>query len=148
MGEDQANDAATDGGNVAEAREPETIQRDIEQTRAELAEAIDAIADRISPRRAASRGAAKVRSGVQSMRNRDDGAGTTAVLDLAAAEATGPGSHVPDEEFRYVSQETLEASPGGGLETRRVLRTDRVLLAGGLFAVVVAIVVLLRRRRG
>src|SRR4051812_5003138 len=51
-----------DGGDVADQRNPDTIQREIEQTRAELADTIDAIADRISPRRAATRGAQAVRA--------------------------------------------------------------------------------------
>ena len=45
-------------------RSPDLIQKEIEQTRVELAETIDAIADRISPRRAASRGAQAVKAQV------------------------------------------------------------------------------------
>ena len=40
---------------MATTRKPEVIVREIEQTRAELAETIDAITDRLSPRRAATR---------------------------------------------------------------------------------------------
>ncbi|HVV77782.1 MAG TPA: DUF3618 domain-containing protein [Mycobacteriales bacterium] len=47
-------------------RKPEVIVREIEQTRAELADAIDAITGRINPRRAASRGAKAVREQVAS----------------------------------------------------------------------------------
>ncbi|HVT20525.1 MAG TPA: DUF3618 domain-containing protein [Mycobacteriales bacterium] len=47
-------------------RKPEVIVREIEQTRAELADAIDAITNRINPRRAASRGARAVREQVTS----------------------------------------------------------------------------------
>jgi hypothetical protein len=57
-----------DGGDVAGERSPDAIQREIEQTRAELADTIDAIADRISPKRAASRGAQAVRAQVSSRR--------------------------------------------------------------------------------
>ncbi|HWB66114.1 MAG TPA: DUF3618 domain-containing protein [Mycobacteriales bacterium] len=42
------------------ARDPDVIQREIEQTRTELAETVDAITERISPKRAASRFAAAV----------------------------------------------------------------------------------------
>jgi hypothetical protein len=55
---------------LATSRKPEVILGEIEQTRAELAEAIDAITDRINPRRAASRGAQAVRSQVSSVRDR------------------------------------------------------------------------------
>ncbi|MBV9485537.1 MAG: DUF3618 domain-containing protein [Frankiaceae bacterium] len=46
------------------SRDPDRIAKEIEQTRAELASTIDAIADRISPRKAAARGAQAVRAKV------------------------------------------------------------------------------------
>jgi hypothetical protein len=58
-----------DGGDVA--RDPDAIQREIEQTRAELADTIDAIADRLSPKRAASRGAKAVKAQVSSVLDHD-----------------------------------------------------------------------------
>ena len=45
---------------MTQARDPETIQREIEQTRSQLAATLDALADRASPKRAASRGASAV----------------------------------------------------------------------------------------
>jgi hypothetical protein len=42
---------------VAASRDPDAIAREIEQTRAELADTIEAIADRVSPKRVAARGA-------------------------------------------------------------------------------------------
>jgi hypothetical protein len=50
-----------DGGDVA--RDPDAIAQEIEQTRAELADTIDAIADRINPKKAAARGVQAVKSG-------------------------------------------------------------------------------------
>jgi hypothetical protein len=50
------------------ARDPDAIQREIEQTRAELADTIDAIADRVSPKRAAVRGTQAVKTQVASVR--------------------------------------------------------------------------------
>ena len=47
-------------------RKPEVIVREIEQTRAELADAIDAITGRIHPRQVASRSARAVREQVAS----------------------------------------------------------------------------------
>jgi hypothetical protein len=58
-----------DGGDVA-GRDPDAIAREIEQTRAELADTIDAIADRMSPKRAASRGAQAVKAQVSSAREK------------------------------------------------------------------------------
>jgi hypothetical protein len=62
-----------DGGHVA--RDPDVIQREIEQTRAELADTIDAIADRLSPKRAASRGAKAVKAQVSSVLEHGDSDG-------------------------------------------------------------------------
>lgn len=45
---------------MTQSRDPETIQREIEQTRAQLAGTLDALAERASPKRAASRGASAV----------------------------------------------------------------------------------------
>ncbi len=41
---------------MTQSRDPETIQREIEQTRAQLAGTLDALAERASPKRAVSRG--------------------------------------------------------------------------------------------
>src|SRR3954453_22474279 len=85
-----------DGGDVTQRddtqqRDPDTIQREIEQTRAELADTIDAIADRISPRRAASRGATAVKSSVSGLFGNGNGSvngsGPASVLDAGPATA-------------------------------------------------------------
>jgi len=43
---------------VTQSRDPETIQREIEQTRAQLASTLDDLAERANPKRVASRGLA------------------------------------------------------------------------------------------
>jgi hypothetical protein len=101
---------------VPTTRKPDVIVREIEQTRAELADTIDAITGRINPRRAASRGARAVREQVASVRDRatDDG-----------PEDTGaPAGHIPD----------LGATP----------RT--ALLAFGAVVAVVGLMLIRRRR--
>jgi hypothetical protein len=50
------------------SRDPDSLAREIEQTRAELADTIDAIVDRMSPKRAAARGASAVRGSIASAR--------------------------------------------------------------------------------
>lgn len=45
---------------MAASRDPDAIAREIEQTRTELADTIEAIADRVSPKRVAARGARAV----------------------------------------------------------------------------------------
>jgi len=70
-----------DGGDVAASRDPDAIAHEIEQTRAELSDTIDAIADRLSPKRAASRGAQAVKAQVSGGR------------DTAKGGSLGPGSH-------------------------------------------------------
>ena len=49
-------------------QDPAQIQRQIEDTRAELAHTIDAIADIVSPKRAAKRGMNQVRARVEELR--------------------------------------------------------------------------------
>ena len=79
---------------MATTRKPEVIVREIEQTRAELAETIDAITDRLNPRRAASRGARAVRDQVAATLPGDAGSGegpSPAVLAAAGAAAVVVG---------------------------------------------------------
>jgi len=141
-----------EGEDVAETRSPDAIAKEIEQTRAELAETIDAIADRISPKRAASRGAAAVKasvSGVFGANGSSNGRAPASVLDAPAAAS----SHV--DTARRRQEITAVAESGGGsayagasqYSVKRTLRTDRVLLAVGAVASVAAVAVLWRSRR-
>ena len=140
---------------MAETRSPDTIQREIEATRAELAETIDAIADRISPKRAASRGAAAVKAGVSGVfgggdgHSNGNGRAPATVLDAPAAAA----SHT-DTQRRQQEISAIAGSGGGSAyagssqySVKRTLRTDRVLLAVGAVAAVAAVAVLWRSRR-
>src|SRR3954466_9869823 len=115
-----------DGGDVAGERSPDAIQREIEQTRAELADTIDAIADRISPRRAASRGAQAVKQQVSSVLGGHNGHAPASVLDAppAAAQPRAIQSIAQGEGgTAYTGTRSYAVS--------RSLRTDRVLLAVG-----------------
>ncbi|GLW04992.1 hypothetical protein Misp01_01220 [Microtetraspora sp. NBRC 13810] len=47
--------------------DPDELERRIERTRAELARTVDAIADRVSPKRVAQRGVAKVRANAEQL---------------------------------------------------------------------------------
>jgi hypothetical protein len=148
------DDDSGDGGDVAEQRvqrNPDTIQREIEQTRAELADTIDAIADRISPRRAASRGAQAVKSQVSSVfsGNGNGSSSPAAVLDASTHDAGKV-----DTAARHRAVESVARSGGGAAYTgtsqftvERRLRVDRVLLLVGATAAVAGVVVLWRSRR-
>lgn len=138
MTEERQNPADADNAGGEVARDPDAIQREIEQTRAELAETIDEIADRISPRRAAARGADRVKS----VFSREE--------ETPYLMAGGMNGHAP------AATETVgEVAAHGGaaysgtttFTTQRTLRKDRVLLAVGAVAAVAALVVLLRSRR-
>ena len=50
--------------------DPAEIQQQIEQTRAELASTVDAIADRINPKKVAARGVETVKGKVDDLRSR------------------------------------------------------------------------------
>ncbi|MDQ1696506.1 MAG: hypothetical protein QOJ03_1859 [Frankiaceae bacterium] len=141
--------------DVAEQRTPDTIQREIEQTRAELADTIDAIADRISPKRAASRGAQAVKAQVSSVLH---GGAPAAVIDAPpeAAGAHSGGAHSagkPDPVGRHRAVEEIARTGGGSTYTgttefavSRRLRVDRVLVLGGALAAAIGVVVLWRAR--
>src|SRR6059036_1975050 len=105
-------DGPDEGGDVAATtRDPDAIAKEIEQTRAELAETIDAIADRLSPKRAASRGAAAVKAGVSGVfggNGSSNGHAPASVLDAPAAAS----SHVDSQ--RREREVTAIAESGGG----------------------------------
>ena len=148
--DESGGDGSGDGGDVAQQRNPDTIQREIEQTRAELADTIDAIADRISPKRAASRGAQAVKSQVTSVFNgAGGGAAPASVLDAPPATSAGV-----DTQARRRAVEGVATSGGGAAYTGtsefavdRRLRTDRVLLVVGAVAAAAGVIVLWRSRR-
>ena len=133
-------------------RDPDTIQKEIEQTRAELADTIDAIADRISPKRAASRGAHAVKSSVSGLfgsnGHSSNGDAPASVLDAGAARAAQV-----DTAARQRAVESVVRSGGGAAYTGtsefkvdRKLRADRVLLVVGVAAAVAGAIVLWRSR--
>ncbi|HET7310034.1 MAG TPA: DUF3618 domain-containing protein [Mycobacteriales bacterium] len=132
-------------------RDPDTIQKEIEQTRAELADTIDAIADRISPKRAASRGASAVKSSVSGLfggNGSANGSPPASVLDAGAAR-----SAKVDTAARQRAVESVARAGGGAAYTgtsefsvERRLRTERVLLAIGLAAAVAGAIILWRSR--
>ena len=129
MAGEQPTESPGDGGDVAADRTPDTIQREIEQTRAELADTIDAIADRLSPRRVVGRGAHAVRSQL-------------------GGNGSSPNGHRPHAPRHAAPAPTRDAPKRPAeLETGpRQLRTDRVLLLTGLLAALAGVIILWRNR--
>ncbi|MCM3925151.1 DUF3618 domain-containing protein [Frankia sp. AiPs1] len=116
-------------------QDPAVIQRQIEETRAELAETIDSIAEIVSPRRIAERTQEQLRIKAAELRQRygpalglDPGPGAPQ-LPAGAAAAAGGGVLVPGGG--------QAGGPGGsrlsqgGVTLVRVVRWDRVALVGG-----------------
>jgi C4-dicarboxylate-specific signal transduction histidine kinase len=101
------------------ARDPEAIQREIEATRAQLAESIDAIAEKLSPKRVASRGADKAK----------------------ALVADAQGAIVAS------TKTTTVGADGQSYEVRKPLRTDRVAAVGVAVTATAVLIVVVRRRR-
>lgn len=144
---DEGAETTDDPGDDV-GRDPDAIASEIEATRSELAHTIDAIADKVSPKRAASRGASKVKEAAGSVRDSvreavnghlpatgagggaAGGASGEALLDTTAS---GAAADAP----AWTSTTTYDA----------VLRKDRVAMVGGAVAVVV-LLVLWRRHRG
>jgi hypothetical protein len=101
-------------------REPAEIEREIELTRVYLADTVDAIAHKVSPKAVAGRTVSKVKE-------------TVAGLTSGGVEAFSP--------------RTGDAGDGTTYEVRRKLRYDRVAMAAGGVAGLVALGVAVRRFR-
>lgn len=134
---------------AATTRDPDAIQKEIEQTRAELAETIDAIADRISPKRAASRSAQAVKASVSSVL----GAAGEAKAPGAVIDAPPRAASSPEPAARKTAVREIAQSGGGAAYTgtreftvSRKLRTDRILLVVGGLAALGGLIVLRRNR--
>ena len=134
---------------AATTRDADAIQKEIEQTRAELAETIDAIADRISPKRAASRGAHAVKAQVSSVFGGGDAQAPAAVLDSPPKAASSPDPATRTAAVRQIAETGGGAAHTGTQEftVSRRLRTDRVLLVVGLVAALGGVVVLRRSQK-
>jgi hypothetical protein len=115
--------------------EPAEIQQQIEETRAELASTIDAIAERVNPKRVAARGVETVKGKVEDLRSRGS-AHPAPPGSPPALEGPGGSQPLPAR----VAAQLREAK-----ETRgKSVRWDRVAIVGG----VISFVVLLTKRRG
>lgn len=113
-------------------QDPAEIQQQIEATRAELAETVDAIADIVSPKRAARRGAEQVKAKVEELRERANG---TSPREIVTARDQQGNLALP-AAMRDQLTRTTEYGPG------RSVRWDRV----GMLAGTVVVVVWLRHR--
>jgi hypothetical protein len=112
--------------------DPAEIQQQIEETRAELASTIDAIAERVNPKRVASRGVETVKGKVEDLRSR----GTSPNGHAALPGGSSGQQPLPDR----VKAQLREAK-----ETRgRSVRWDRVAIVGGGLAV---LILFFRRRK-
>lgn len=138
------------GQQGGDRRSPDAIQKEIEQTRAELAGTIDAIADRISPKRAATRGAQAMRAQVTAVFS---GRGANGAAPAAVIGAPPQAAGHVDTQQRAQALERIAREGGGAQYTgtsqfvvSRRLRTDRVLIVVGVAAAVTAAVILWRSR--
>ena len=108
--------------------EPAEIQRQIEQTRAELASTIDAITDRVSPKRVASRSVESVKAKVDDLRSK----GSPQPLP-----ADGPLALPAGGDGQQPLPARVAASLREAKETRgKSVRWDRVGIVAGVLAVI------------
>ena len=121
-------------------QDPEAIQREIDRTRQELARTLDAIADKVSPRKHLDRGKAKAKGALEQGRAKAVETGQT-VRQQVEARRNGAGSSTGVQPYDDGRGGQLYYSSG------RELRTDRVALAGAAAVAVLAYLVR-RRRRG
>jgi uncharacterized protein DUF3618 len=71
------------------ARDPETLEREIERTRAELGRTIDAIADRVNPKNAVRRGVSRLRDEVDQV--------TAAVGSIVSSDDSAEPRRLPGD---------------------------------------------------
>ncbi len=115
-------------------QDPAEIQQQIEATRAELAETVDAIADIVSPKRVARRGVAQAKTKVEELRERANG---TSPRELVTGRDAQGNLALPAAMRDQLTRTTEYGSS-------RSLRWDRVGMIG---AVVLLIARRSRRRR-
>jgi Protein of unknown function (DUF3618) len=75
--------------------DPEALEREIERTRVELARTVDAIADKVSPKRVAERGVARVKATAGEL--------VSSLGDLVAGPAAYPEDGEAQDEYRAPS---------------------------------------------
>ncbi|MFC4589303.1 DUF3618 domain-containing protein [Sphaerisporangium corydalis] len=112
---------------------PEALERDIERTRAELAYTVDAIVDRVSPKRVAERGVAKVKANAGEL--------VAAARDLVAGH---PPRHA---ELRAYGGEPAAYGEDDGWQDDFPARNLAPILIGVGAIVVVGALIAIRRRR-
>lgn len=108
------------------ARNPDALQEEIARTREELARTIDTIADRVSPKNAARRGAGQLKGNAESVRRKL------------------PQGHSGDFHAQLAHRESDSASAGQQAAssvqaTGEVLRSNRTVLLVGVGVLVVAV---------
>jgi len=136
------------------AKDPESIERDIERSRAQLAEMVDGIADRVSPRRVAGRGKDRAIAAVAALRSRV-GALTPPAGGGSDRPAAGAGSPRPSDRAATGQDRLGDLATRGGelLSSGRataselVRRKDPTAIAAAVAAVTLFALVLRRRRR-
>jgi hypothetical protein len=121
------------------SRDPSAIEREIEQTRAELARTVDLIAERLSPRRAAGRGVTKVRESIGGVFQQESGNG-----QVPLPMPNGDADLFEPREPRAIHAVPFEP----GSTTPRTLRKDRVAIAIAAVVAILGLVVVLKRRKG
>ncbi len=104
--------------------DPAELERQIERTRAELAQTVDAIADRVSPKRVAARGVAKVRANAEHL--------VTQVGDMVGVSGPKPVRLAGEPEDLW-ADDRPDLAP--------------ILIGVGAVLALGAVVVLWRRRR-
>ncbi|WP_018504219.1 DUF3618 domain-containing protein [Parafrankia discariae] len=136
-------------------QDPAVIQRQIEQTRAELAETVDAIAEIVSPKRVAERANEQVRAKVAELRERfAPGGGAPSALGSALTgrraveagviEGGTLGGGLPGPAGPAPGADGAPAAESGPTQVVRTVRWERVALVTG---VVVLLLGARRRRR-
>ena len=116
--------------------DPEALERRIERTRAELAKTVDAIADRVSPKRVVERGVARVKTNAEHF-----------VSSLGDFVGGGSGAHRSSPNGSHPHPPAEPGAGPGPVRQEPPPNIAPVLIGVGAVLVVGAAIVLFRRRR-
>jgi len=119
----------------AGARDPNSLEREIERTRVDLARTIDSIADRVAPRNVARRGAERVKEQAGQLAD--------TVSDLFRSGGVVRGETQRDDPETGIADDIVSTD----YLVHRPIVPPPVLIGGAVAVVAITTIVIVRRRR-
>lgn len=127
---------------------PSDLEREIVQAREELAQSVDAIVDRVHPKKVARRGMHRMKERLGLGNNSADRA---RALDLSAAATAGElgrgAAELSSSSAALAGRTVGDVDPGSSLGSRSGIRREYLLAAGAVLVAGTVAYLVYRRRR-